>query len=125
MTIDPAELSALLDGELPPVRAAEVQAAIDADPHLAAAFHALGGDDLAWRRAAQTAAFQPAPVPAAIPVLETTACAAALLAVLVILRAISDMPEAWLWFALPQAAALALATLWLTSVAHANHYAQR
>jgi hypothetical protein len=125
MTIDPAELSGLLDGELHSVRAAEVQAAIDADPHLAAAFRALGGDDLAWRRAAQTAAFQPAPLPTVIPVLETTACVAALLAVLVILRAISDMPDAWLWFALTQAAGLALTTLWLTSIARANHYAQR
>jgi anti-sigma factor RsiW len=57
--IDPAELSALLDGELSPQRAREVEAAIARDPELRAAFGRLRALDARWRSMASTAAFRP------------------------------------------------------------------
>ncbi len=57
--IDPAELSALMDGELTPERAAEVRAAIAQDAGLKAEFDRLQGMDADWRAAASGAAFRP------------------------------------------------------------------
>jgi anti-sigma factor RsiW len=57
--IDPAELSALLDGELTPQRADEVRAAIQHDPSLKTEFERLRRLDAACREAAATAEFQP------------------------------------------------------------------
>jgi anti-sigma factor RsiW len=59
-TIDPAELSALIDGELSPGRAAEVREAIDRDPALRAELARLRDLDAAYRAAASSAAFTPA-----------------------------------------------------------------
>ncbi|MBE3099940.1 MAG: hypothetical protein IMZ44_22710 [Planctomycetes bacterium] len=59
--VDPAELSALLDGELPPDRAAQVRAAIEADPALRADYERLSRLDAAWSAAASSAAFRPQP----------------------------------------------------------------
>jgi hypothetical protein len=57
--VDPAELSALLDGELPPDRAAQVRAAIDADPALQAEYRRLCQLHATWSAAAASAAFRP------------------------------------------------------------------
>lgn len=57
--IDPAELSALIDGELTPARAGEVRAAMQRDPSLKAEFERLGRFDAACREAASTAEFRP------------------------------------------------------------------
>jgi anti-sigma factor RsiW len=57
--LDPAELSALLDGELDPVRAREIEALIAADPALAAEFEQLKRMDGRLRSAASAAAFRP------------------------------------------------------------------
>jgi anti-sigma factor RsiW len=57
--IDPAELSALLDGELPPERTAQVRAAIEADPALRAEYEQLCQSHAAWSEAAASAAFRP------------------------------------------------------------------
>ena len=57
--IDPAELSALLDGELTPSRADEVRAALEHDPALKAEFEQLRQFDDTCRQAASTASFQP------------------------------------------------------------------
>lgn len=59
----PEELSALIDGELDPGRAAEVRRRIEADPDLQAAFDALRVRDERWRTAARTAAFAPEVLP--------------------------------------------------------------
>ena len=57
--LDPAELSALLDGELDPARAREVEAMIAADPALAAEFERLKLADGHMRSIAEAAAFRP------------------------------------------------------------------
>jgi anti-sigma factor RsiW len=53
------ELSALIDGELDPRRAAEVEMQIAADRELRAAFEVLRDLDDRWRASARTAAFVP------------------------------------------------------------------
>jgi anti-sigma factor RsiW len=60
MSISEEELSGLLDGELPPERAAAVRAAVEADPALREAFTRLQVDDAAWRAATKNARFRPA-----------------------------------------------------------------
>jgi anti-sigma factor RsiW len=57
--VQPEELSALIDGELDPQRAAEIKMQMAADPELRAAFDALRDLDGRWRRSARTAAFVP------------------------------------------------------------------
>ena len=57
-SIDSAELSALLDGELDPERASMVCQAIASDPVLRAEFEMLKRLDLAVAEAASTAAFE-------------------------------------------------------------------
>jgi anti-sigma factor RsiW len=54
-----AELSALLDGELPTRRADEVRHALRADPALAGAFENLARLDAAWKAQAAGLAFRP------------------------------------------------------------------
>lgn len=53
------ELSALLDGELEPGRAREVEMQIAADPALRAEFEALSEEDAVCRAAAKAAVFSP------------------------------------------------------------------
>lgn len=57
-SFDPAELSALLDGELDPERASVVHRAIAGDPALRAEFELLERLDRSVAEAAATAAFQ-------------------------------------------------------------------
>jgi anti-sigma factor RsiW len=57
---DPAELSALLDGELDPARARALEALIAADPAVAAQFEQLKRTDARLRSAASDVAFRPA-----------------------------------------------------------------
>lgn len=57
--LDPAELSALLDGELDPARACALEAIIAADPALAAQFQQLKRADQRLRSVAEAAAFRP------------------------------------------------------------------
>jgi anti-sigma factor RsiW len=57
--VDPAELSALIDGELPPERAGEVEARLAQDPALRAEYEALRANDARWRQAAGAATFVP------------------------------------------------------------------
>jgi anti-sigma factor RsiW len=53
------ELWALLDGELEPDRAFEIEAQMAADPALRRQFEALSATDARWRLAAASAAFMP------------------------------------------------------------------
>jgi anti-sigma factor RsiW len=57
--VDPAEISALLDGELPPQRAAEVRRAIAADAELAALHAQLSGLDRELMSLARACEFEP------------------------------------------------------------------
>jgi len=57
--IDPAELSALLDGELPAGRAEEVRAALSQDPVLRQSYEQLVACDANWSTRAAAAMFRP------------------------------------------------------------------
>ena len=57
--LDPAELSAFLDGELDPSRARQIEALIAADPEARAAFDQLSLADHRLRSIAEAAAFRP------------------------------------------------------------------
>ena len=57
--VQPEELSALIDGELGPERAAEIERRMAEDPALRAAFDALRDLDGQWKAAAATAVFMP------------------------------------------------------------------
>jgi anti-sigma factor RsiW len=57
--IDPAEISALLDGELPPDRAEEVRRAIAADESLRRVYCELSAMDAELKASAAQAVFQP------------------------------------------------------------------
>ncbi len=59
-TIDPAELSALLDGELTPQRAREVREEIERTPSLKVEFEQLRRADADCRARASSAEFRPA-----------------------------------------------------------------
>jgi anti-sigma factor RsiW len=57
--VQPQELSAFIDGELNPQRAAEVEIQIAANRELRATFEALRDLDDRWRASARTVAFVP------------------------------------------------------------------
>lgn len=57
--IDPAELSAFLDGELPPERREQVRAALAGDPALRQTYERLQALDAEWAGHAAAAAFRP------------------------------------------------------------------
>jgi anti-sigma factor RsiW len=57
--IEPAELSAYLDGELNSARAREVQIALADEPRLRADFNTLAEADIIWRAAAESANLRP------------------------------------------------------------------
>jgi len=57
--VQPEELSGLLDGELEPERAREVEMQIATDPMLRAEFEAMSETDAIWRASAGAAAFSP------------------------------------------------------------------
>ena len=57
--IDPAELSAFLDGELSPARAEEVRAALAQDPIMRQSYEQLVALDARWKAQASAALFVP------------------------------------------------------------------
>jgi anti-sigma factor RsiW len=83
--VEPAEISALLDGELPPDRANEVRLAIETDPSLRSMYEELLATDADLRDAAVRAMFQPR---VAFPSVERSYASYVLLAstILVVLR---------------------------------------
>lgn len=58
--VEEFEISALIDGELEPSRAAEVRAAIEADPSLRAEYERIRAADEVWTTAGRSARFMPA-----------------------------------------------------------------
>jgi len=57
--IEPAELSAYMDGELDPARAREVETALESSPALRGELNRLVSADNSWRAAARIASFRP------------------------------------------------------------------
>jgi anti-sigma factor RsiW len=57
--IEPHELTAFLDGELPPDRARAIEEALESDATLREELESLALDDAAWRAAAASARFRP------------------------------------------------------------------
>lgn len=55
--LDPAELSAFLDGELPPARMSEIETLLADDAKLRAEYQALRQADAGWRQAGAAAMF--------------------------------------------------------------------
>src|SRR4051812_25795472 len=97
-SIDPAEVSAYLDGELPAARAEEVRAAMAEDPALRAIFDNLATLDRDWRAAALSSAFSPATtIPARAQRTRSAVAVAAALALLVVVRLAPALgqPVAW------------------------------
>ena len=89
--IDPAELSALLDGELSPTRADEVRAALERDPALKAEFERLRQFDDACQQAATAAAFEPRVTLGAQPDAWSWAAPAMFAGVLLLVRFVPKM----------------------------------
>jgi hypothetical protein len=58
--LDPSELSAFLDRELPAERMREIEALAESDADVRAELEALAGLDAQWRASARSAAFRPA-----------------------------------------------------------------
>lgn len=84
--IRPEELSALLDGELPADRAAQVRAELERDPEQRAALQRLDVLDRSWRGAARSAQFRPVVRLPEAPPLRWPGAAAAAILLLTILR---------------------------------------
>jgi anti-sigma factor RsiW len=92
--VEEYELSALLDGELDPQRAAEVRACIESDPALRQQFDALTQLDVRLRRSAEQARFMPEIAFPAEPAREAPAWQwAAGLAVVVALIGVRLLPK--------------------------------
>lgn len=85
--LDPAELSAFLDGELPPARMSEIEAMLTGDANLRAEYEALRRADANWRQAGAAAMFVP---PVRLPTTDRVAAMslwpAAVVAVLLLAR---------------------------------------
>jgi anti-sigma factor RsiW len=58
--LDPSELSAFLDRELPAERMREIEALAEADPGVRAELESFARLDAQWRASARSAAFRPA-----------------------------------------------------------------
>ena len=109
--IDPAEISAFLDGELPPERAGEVRRAIAQDASLRSVYEELGAMDARLKAAGAEAAFQPRAV---VPSPESAhgvrvALAVVALAMLRLAMKLSPLP----WEIVMSLALLAVVVGWL------------
>jgi anti-sigma factor RsiW len=118
--IDPAELSALIDGELPPERARAIEALIAGDPALRAEYEGLRALDARWREAAGEAMFMPevrlAPAPVRIPLVGV----AAVVLVLLLARVGGKFVETLGPMLLLNLAALALVAVTVLAAARAD-----
>jgi anti-sigma factor RsiW len=119
--IDPAELSALIDGELPPERARKVEALIAQDPALRAEFETLRGLDARWRANASAALFEPMvrlpQAPAHFPLRRVAAVVVALILARIGGKFVEGMAPALLL----NLAALALVAVTVLAAARADH----
>lgn len=123
--IEPAELSAYLDGELTPERAREVEAALAGTPALREELQILAHDDAAWRVAARTASF-PAEVRLPHPRSFGLSAGRALLGILALL-AIRFLPRLASTFTLDlalNAVGLAIITVWVVALLRDTEHPQ-
>ncbi len=119
--IDPAELSAYLDGELSPARAREVESALASSPALQAELDALTNADRSWRLAARSAAFRsdirlPRAAARKVPLYRTTGAVVLLLAV----RFLPKLAGALDWQIIANGVALAIAMVWVIRMTRAG-----
>jgi anti-sigma factor RsiW len=91
--IDPAELSAFLDGELPAERADLVRTALALDPVLRHSYEQLVSLDADWRERAATAMFRPRVQLNAAPIASRFRIAAAMLGLLLLRVAVKALPS--------------------------------
>jgi anti-sigma factor RsiW len=108
-SIQPEELSALLDGELPPARAAEIRRALADNPVLAAQFDELTAADRAWSATAKHAQFGMShaakPHPPAVTL--SRQAVAALVLFLLLIRLATKLPTPFILSLVIQSIALA------------------
>jgi anti-sigma factor RsiW len=120
LPIDPAELSAFLDGELPAGRAEEVRAALTRDSVLRRSYEQMVARDADWSARAATAMFRPRVrldrAPVAGRFLTVAAVVLGLLLLRAVLKALPPLYEAGL-----EALLLALVVTWgLRRIMHAT-----
>lgn len=119
--IEPAELSAYLDGELNPARAREVESALATSPALQAELDALTKADKTWRMAARLAAFRstiqlPRTSSRKVPLYRTAGAVVLLLAV----RFLPKLAGALDWGLIANGVALAIAMVWVIRMTRAE-----
>ena len=120
--VEPEELSALIDRELSPERAAEIERRLTTDPALRAALEALRDLDDRWKAAARTGVFAPNIVhPTPNPWMSAAAVggSAALVGLWVAVRAFDVVGLAYAM----QAVALAVVLAGLVRIARADQAA--
>lgn len=120
--IDPAELSAYLDGELSPARAREIETALMSSPALRAALDALTKADETWRTAARSAAFRPVVrLPgAALPAKVSISRMAGVVALLLAVRFLPKLTGALDWELVANGIALAVVIAWVIHMIRAG-----
>lgn len=116
--IEPAELSAYLDGELDSNRARDVAIALATDPALRARYDALANVDAAWRTAVLAAQFTPAvqfekrkALDISVPIL------AIVLICLVALLLLSKIDDVMEWSLVLHSIVLTIALPWIVRMA--------
>jgi anti-sigma factor RsiW len=93
LPIEPAELSAFLDGELPARRAEEIRAALAQDPVLRQSYELLVARDGDWNAQAAAAMFRPrVRIPSAPVAGRFVAAAAVMLGLLLLRIALKALP---------------------------------
>ncbi len=119
--IDPAELSAYLDGELDPARAGEVEAALASSPALRGELNALVNADNAWRAAARGASFEPGiRLRPGNTVLRSTLRAAGAIVLLLAARVLPKLPGSLLWELVLNGIAFTFALIWIARMTGAE-----
>ncbi len=116
--VDPAELSAYLDGELTPDRAREVAALLATDPDLRSSYDELASTDADWIAAASSACFSPVtdiPVQKVFGISRLTFTA--IVGMLIALCVTAKTSDTVVWSLTLHAVALALTFTWIVRMA--------
>jgi anti-sigma factor RsiW len=125
--IEPAELSAYMDGELDPARAREVEGALESSPALRAEFNSLVSADNSWRMAARTASFRPGirlqPTDAPLP-LRSVFRAAGFVILLLAARVVPKLASTLEVELILNAVALTIALTWIVRMTRADIHEQ-
>jgi len=116
--IEPAELSAFLDGELDPDRAREIATALASDSELREEYGALAKADVVWKAAADSALFKPSTQLSTSKVFASSPLAfAAVLIALIALCVTAKLGTVVVWNFVLHAVALAIALPWIIRMA--------